>query len=202
MHILVTRPEPFASQASQILIKRGHQVTKVPLLNVKHHPIPENLTPQTFDACVITSYQTLLTPGLERFKHLPLWAVGQKEKFIEAGWQNIQTFPDVKTLTQNMPLHKKWIYLRGYFISQKIRAPRITEHTCYTTQPIQGWPQDIPWSKLDAVMLMSQKTAQTFMEITPPHLVQNLIALCHSQAIAEVVASWPWKSLHIGTITT
>lgn len=190
MHILVTRPEPFANETTQILRDQGYVVTQAPLLNVVYHPLPENDEEiEACDALVVTSRHALLTPGLERFAHLPLWCVGTNEKLLQHGWVG-HAFPDVQTLIQHMPTSSHWLYVRGKLITQPLLRHHIVEHVGYTATHVKQWPVDIDWQTIDAVMLMSQETARTFMRITKPDSVSHITALCYSQSICDVVSRW------------
>lgn len=195
MHILVTRPKPFVYETGDVLKTQGHAVTLAPLLDVTYHPI--NLSPHAYDALVITSRQALLVPGMEAFQDLPLWAVGDTSAF--ADHKVAHTFHDVQALQACMPHDFRWLYVRGEAITQPLDAPYMDEHIGYTMTPITSWPSGVldVWNDINAVTLMSQATARAFMAVTLPHDVCHMEALCYSQNIAEVVASYPWRKMSL-----
>lgn len=191
MHILVTRPKPFASETADFLRAQGHTVTVEPLFEVTYHPILWNAIP--YDGLVVTSRQAMLVPGIEAFRDLPLWAVGDSTHFPTH--ETVHVFPDVQTLQANMPRDLSWLYVRGKEITQALTLPYVDEHVGYTMLSITAWPQHVldVWQSIDAVMLMSQATARTFMAITAPDCICHMKALCYSQNIADIVASYPWQ---------
>lgn len=202
VHILVTRPEPFGTQTAKILRQQGFIVTQVPLMEVDYHPLAYDADClRSSNALVITSMQALYMPGIEHAHHLPLWAVGSPAKLHELGWHSTNVFPDVPTLVANMPTSLRWLYVRGERITQPLVLPHVLEHIAYTMHSITHWPIDIPWQGIDAVMFMSKETARTFMSLTQPQDVRHLTALCHSQAICDLVSSWPWHAMEVGSLT-
>jgi uroporphyrinogen-III synthase len=55
--------------------------------------------------------------------------------------------------------------------------------------------------QIDAVSFLSQRTAEIFLELLEKHeildSVRELRAFCMSEAVADALEEWPWKSIHV-----
>ncbi|MEP9355366.1 uroporphyrinogen-III synthase [Xanthobacter sp. KR7-65] len=80
MHILVTRPQPAASQTAKRLTALGHEVTVDPMLRIA--PLMPELPAGPFDAVAFTSINGVTAfaahPDARRFFELPAFAVGPR----------------------------------------------------------------------------------------------------------------------------
>jgi len=80
MHVLVTRPEPAATQTAERLRKLGHAVTVDPMLRIA--PTNTKLPDGPFDAVAFTSINGVkafaVHPEGPGFFHLPAFAVGPR----------------------------------------------------------------------------------------------------------------------------
>lgn len=93
MHILVTRPEPAASQTAARLVALGHKVTIDPMLRIAPStaPLPEG----PFEAVAFTSINGVKAfaahPEFSRFSALPAFAVGTRtaREARAAGFANV-----------------------------------------------------------------------------------------------------------------
>lgn len=92
MHVLVTRPEPAAERTASALLARGHDVWKLPLMQIE--PLAANLT-GNWGAVIITSANVpaaiAANPARNSLLTLPLFAVGERSAQAArvAGFANV-----------------------------------------------------------------------------------------------------------------
>ena len=104
MHVLVTRPEPAAERTAAALLVRGHDVWKLPLMNIE--PLAADLSGQ-WGAVIVTSANASAAiadnPARDALTKLPLFAVGQRsaEAARQAGFANVTSAGgDIRDLVQ------------------------------------------------------------------------------------------------------
>jgi len=212
MHILITRPEPDASEMRALLMSEGHTADVAPLLGIELLPPPADV----FDdiaALVVTSRNGLRSlaaySAVGRLKSLPLFVVGRGTAAAasEMGFKNVSVgpaaakdlVPVIITGLADCARPCKVLHLSGDKVSFDLRPPlseaglELRRAAVYRSAPIQYLPPDVVQvlreRRYDAVVLMSPLTADTFV-----HLVEregladearHPAYLCLSRGIAD-----------------
>jgi uroporphyrinogen-III synthase len=106
MYVLVTRPELAAERTAAALIARGHEVWKVPLMQVE--PVAADLSGH-WGAVIVTSANAPAAiadnPARDALRKLPLFAVGERsaQAAREAGFADVTSAGgDVRDLVRSL----------------------------------------------------------------------------------------------------
>lgn len=214
MHVLVTRPEPDASEFKVQLESLGHVVIIEPLLQIELMSINAN----AFDgaqAIVATSRNGLRalveSPARTAAIKLPFFAVGPDtaELARTLGFSRIiegaGTARDLVPLIAGEiePASGCVVYLAGetlaFDLSASLAGQGIAVHkvVAYRAQPRKRLTAQtarmIKDGAIDAVILMSPRTAAVFAQVIAAaglkDSAQHLTFLCHSQAVAQNLRS-------------
>ncbi len=206
--MLVTRPEPDASDTAARLGALGIEAATCPLL------IPETLDtslpdPSGFAALVVTSAQALKSLDergvLERYVHLPLYAVGDRTAEVakSMGFAQAESasgaFADLVNLLAHAPVEGPILYPAARHLSGDLArslAPfgrMVITTEIYVMNPVEALPDaiatELASGAFDAVLFYSRRTAQTFVQVAgngiDPELRAALGMLCISEAVAE-----------------
>jgi uroporphyrinogen-III synthase len=210
MHVLVTRPEADADGLRQSLEQRGHTVSLAPLLEMR---------PYTLDAAIARGTQATIATSRNALRALagqsilsdlqtrPLYAVGHATgtlardlgfvSVIEgpAGGHELARIIVANTNRTLGPL----LYLTGnqvaFDVSEALEAKGYTCHKVTGYEMVEAASLPAPVlsglasSQLDAVILMSPRTAQIFVRLVDaaglPEVARNLNYLCLSNAVAK-----------------
>lgn len=213
MHILITRPEPDASEWRALLEARGATVSVDPLLDI------EFLAPATLElggvqGLIATSRNGLrgLRDGrsLEGAKALPMFVVGPgtAELAKDLGFSNIHDGPasarDLVPLIAGLadPLGGRLVHACGDKLAFDLAAAlaplgfMIERLTVYRSRPatsLQGATiAGLATGAIDTVVLMSPLTAKTFAKLAvEAHLMeqcQRVVYICLSDKVAGALA--------------
>lgn len=205
--VLVTRPEPGASNTAQRLVALGFDVQKLPLTEIID--LSFEVPSTAFDAVIITSPQALHNIATHLLD-IPLYAVGHSSAAAAhlAGFQNVITSGGdvaqlVETIRTAVPAGTHLLYLCG-----KVRRPdlelaladyALTAIETYDARKTDCAPISLP--PLDLVLLTSQQSAEQIISLlAQPHLRQALINahfLCLSQRIADRLAGVKPNHVHV-----
>jgi uroporphyrinogen-III synthase len=214
MHILVTRPEPEGSRMKAQLEAAGHRVTLDPLLQIE----PVAIDASAFEgaqALIATSRNGLRalgrSPALGAALTLPVFAVGSGTAEIarELGFDRVRDgagaggdlVPVIAAAAEpgNGPL----VHVAGEVTAFDI-ATALAEHgfkvrTLAAYRAVaaaslsEASARAIAESSLDAVILMSPRSANIFAQLVADRglqaLVRRLVLLCLSRAVAEATKS-------------
>jgi uroporphyrinogen-III synthase len=123
MRVLVTRPEPSASETARRLAALGHEPAVLPLTETRTLPVAEIPDAAQFDAVVATSSAALrhAPAGLcALFADLPLYAVGERtaQAAAQAGFRWIQSGGGdavalARYISATVPAGSRLLYLCG-----------------------------------------------------------------------------------------
>lgn len=205
--ILVTRPEPDASDTAARLDALGFEPVLAPLLLMKvlETGLPE---PQGLGAIALTSANALRAleerGQLEQFLSLPVFTVGNRTAAHAraAGFTNVTsadgTFEDLVALLGKQKLTGPIFYPTAANATgdlAKALAPtgvmvlpaRVYEMRAATELP-QKIVESLAAGRIKAVSLYSRRTAETFCALAEKHIGKdvrtNLTALCLSENVA------------------
>jgi uroporphyrinogen-III synthase len=212
MHILVTRPEPEGSRMKAQLEAAGHEVTLDPLLQIA----PLDMEASAFDgaqALIVTSRNGLRalgrSPALGAAQKLPLFTVGPgtAELARELGFQRIIAGDggarDLVPLiaSQSDPAAGPLVHVAGEVTAFDLAAalaghgfevrPLTAYRAVAATALAETTAQGIADNSLDAVILMSPRSADIFAQLVADRALQasarRLVLICLSQAVADAV---------------
>lgn len=214
MHILVTRPEAQAQSMADALIAMGHRVTIAPLLAIELET--PAIDPAGAQALVLTSRNAVraLTrhPQRDELGALPVVTVGTATANAarEAGLKVVlMGDSDGAALAQRIaasldPRLGDLVHLSGEAIAFDLAAAlaphgiRVRRVVVYRSVPVAELPAtvaaDIAAGRLDAVILMSPRTAQTWIAcVNAASLAgqaRQIINICLSDAVATPVRAF------------
>jgi uroporphyrinogen-III synthase len=209
--VLVTRPEPGASQTAKRLQAAGFSPLVLPLSETR--ALPVDSIPEAFDAIAVTSANAIRHASralLERLAGSRCYAVGQKTAAAarEVGFADIVTGPgDAEALADALISAEKRgaviLYLCGRVrlpaFEEKLRAAAIDVRPVETYDTVGKNHETSVVRRLfderpvDAVLLYSARAADTFVDIASrPELASLLKAAgiyCLSPRVASALAA-------------
>lgn len=209
--VLVTRPEPGASETASYLAARGLRAVIVPFLEVI--PLAATLPNQVI-ACVITSSNALwaIPPGV------PIFAVGDataKRASRMTDAHVTSAGADAKALAclikQNLkPVQGTLLLLsglgQGLPLADELRASgfKVIRRAVYRSKRMRKFPSKaliaIEQSQVISALFFSSETAISFTKLCPASLyplIQRAKAFALSPSIAKILASMPWLSIEV-----
>ncbi len=212
MHILVTRPEPEAWTAKSQLEERGLKVTNAPLLSISFNEIP----PDAFDGAsgvIATSknaFRSLALSSLvDKVQPLQVYAVGEataafaedlKLRNITAGRGTAADLvPVIAERHANRPGHL--VHLAGDYLAFDLAGAlagkniKVAALAVYRSVAADRLPQGVIGAlrtgQIDAVTLMSPRTAHIWADLTEKHglrsEINKIIHICLSEAVAAAL---------------
>ena len=214
MRVLVTRPEPDAHDEVEELAARGHEGIVSPLLVIEQ--VKEvALDLDGAQALIVTSRNALRAlskhPALDAARALPLFAVGEATAQARArAWLcqgdrrtgergracRADRRQDRAISRQARPSRRRDSCLRPEIGVAGARLQRELQPVLYRAVPATELTaaalRSIKDGKLDGVILMSPRTAKTFLALLERHgtvtQAKRLVCYCISEAVAEMLA--------------
>lgn len=214
MHILLTRPEPEAFGMRAELEARGHKVSLEPLLEIEPVAIEEGAL-DGVQAIIATSRNGLralrASSAFPSALELPVFAVGPgtAELARELGFRRVEAGTggarDLVPLiaAKADPAKGALVHVAGEIVAFDLAAAlkkhgfKVRSLTAYRAVAARALSprtaQGIEAGTIDAVLLMSPRTAEIFAQLVADAGVQKsvrrLVFVCLSQAVAEAVAA-------------
>jgi uroporphyrinogen-III synthase len=210
MRLLVTRPEPDASRQAKTLAARGHVPVLAPMLDI------ETIQNATLDldgaqALIVTSRNVLRALAsrteLADALRLPLFAVGNAtaQDAAALGFGKITTGPGTGEALADLiaatldPGAGALVHLSGETVAFDLKSALeakgfiVRQAVLSRAVPASELPQDalslLKAGKLDGVILMSPRTAATFVDLVRRHglitQASRLVCYCLSGAVAK-----------------
>lgn len=208
MRMLVTRPEPDASDTAARLGALGIAPVLAPLL--VHETLSSTLPdPAGFAALALTSANTLRAlnerGALERYQHLPAYCVGDRTAAAAKanGFTEVQSaagsFADLTELLAHAPVTGPILYLAARDRSADLArslAPfgrMVITVPVYAMVAVKGLPdgvaRDLAGGSIAAALFYSRRTAATFVSLLGYEFDRAArsrpVMLCLSEAVAE-----------------
>ncbi len=198
--LLVLRPEPGAASTLARATRAGFEAIVAPIFALAAVPwdAPD---PAGFDAIMLTSANAarLAGPALERFRHLPVYAVGETSAHaaIDAGFGDVHAGNrDAVALVIRMAedgiAHA--LHLAGREHKVIDDAPFAVERRIvYAADPVDALPA-AAWAALDndaVALIHSPRAAATFVTLLVAAGIDP--ATVTIAAISEAAAIGPWK---------
>ena len=216
--VLVTRPEPGASETADRLALLGLAAVIAPMLDVR--PRPLGLVPGV-QAVLVTSGNALpqLPPALHP---VPLLAVGDATaaRARAAGFTEVcSADSDAAALAvlaaQMLPLRAPVLLATGtgqggaLAAALRERGFRVHRRAVYAAVPVRRLPgpalDALAGNGLRAALFLSAETARAFARALPASLLGSLggvDALAIGQPAAEVLSRMPWRSVRVSAKPT
>lgn len=214
--VLVTRPEPGASETARRLAALGYAPVLAPVLSIVPRPLAA--PPRAPQAVLVTSANAL--PALPDALHAtPLLAVGDATaaKARAAGFaQVVSAGRDAEALALLVaercrpaegPLLLASGEGQGLTLAAELRRRgfRVQRRIAYAAQPAATFPVEarsaLDAGRLRAALFFSPETARVFMTIlqrdTTPARVRGVEALVISAATATPLRAAPWRTIRI-----
>lgn len=224
MHILVTRPIPGAWETKAQIEKIGCRATLAPLMDIAF----EELRPELFDGAsgvVATSRNALAALRLagiaDSVKRLQIYCVGEataqvavdlKLPNITAGKGGAEELVPViaeRHAKRAGPL----VYLRGDQSAFDLKGAlagnniEVREAIVYRQVVAEALPKSVvaqvKGRLLDAVLLMSPRTAQIWSRLAAEHLIadecDDMIHVCISEAVAAALTPAPRRRTEVAS---
>ncbi len=222
MRILLTRPESDAQDLKIRLEVLGHVGILAPLLQIEYVNIVESAFAGA-GALVATSRHgltALVDAGvLASALPLPVFTVGEATalRARELGFQRViagaGTAADLVPLILADPIAhtRQLVHLAGDHLAFDLQAALAHDHVIVVTVPAyrsiaatalpKPVVEQLAGKEIDAVVLMSPRTAQTWInvasELPEPSATSNLLHVCVSDAVAAALAdAWAKSRPH------
>lgn len=216
--MLVTRPEPGASETARRLALLGRAAVVAPLLRVR--PLTF-IPPPGIDAVLVTSGNAV--PCLPHSLHgTPLLAVGNAtaERARAAGFTDVHSADGDATALAAFAGHRcapgatlllATARRQGTALAAALRGRGFAVHrrAVYAAQPANRMPpqavQALRVGTLEAALFLSAETAGAFVRLLPPHLnaaLQKVDALAIGEPAAETLRVLPWRRVRVSAKPT
>ncbi len=233
MHILITRPRSQALDLKYRLEAIGHLVSLAPLLVIEHEPI-EATAFEGASALIATSRNGLAalehSPALQAARALPIFTVGHATSTFarDLGFGRVFTGPgtaaELATLIAGSvkPHTGPLVHLAGDHLAYDLAAalapmgivvqPIAAYRSVAATRLSDDIANQLKGRAIDAVILMSPRTAETWVEVasllnepttTAPIGAALPVHICLSAAVADAAAqAWSVKGRQLPDIAT
>jgi uroporphyrinogen-III synthase len=216
--VLVTRPEPGASETAQRLLAMDFHPVVAPLLHIRRF---EPALPPKVGAILITSGNAV--PCLPISLHgTPLLAVGNAtaDRARAAGFTHVLSADGdalaLAALAREACQPGAALLLaiarrQGAPLAAALRAGGFVVHrrVVYAAQPIERLPaaavHSLQGGSLAAAIFLSAETARAFVRLLPPPLLPTLAeidALAIGQPAAEALRFLPWRRVRVSAKPT
>ena len=217
--VLVTRPEPGASQTAARLVTAGYCPIQAPFLMVQpcRVPLPP---PGKLQAVVVASGNAVHLPA--DYHAVPLLAVGDSTaaKARAAGFGHVVSAggnaQDLAALAcQRLRPERGAVLLatgrgQGMRLAREIRAGGLQVHrrAVYAAAGLRAFPAAASGAierGLHAALFFSAATARSFVRLLPARLrlhLRNTAALAIGPAAAAILSSLPWSDVRVAAKPT
>jgi uroporphyrinogen-III synthase len=218
--ILITRPEPGASETAARLLAAGLHPVVAPFLSVRLNPV--TLPPLSGLQAVIVASGNAVAALPEVYRGLTLLAVGDATaaRAMDAGFTAVQSADgDAVALAalaaQRLdPAAGALLLAAGQGQSRTLASDlrrhgfRVHRRAVYTTTRVRHFPaaaSEAIRDGLRAAMFFSAETARAFVRLLPTALIPALAgvdALTIGAAAAEAVRHLPWRDVRVAVRPT
>lgn len=216
--VIVTRPEPDASETATLVAARGFAPIVAPLLRLRLRSIA---AAGSYDAVIATSRNAI--PALpERLRPVPLLAVGgaTAQRARASGFATVLDADgdaaDLATLAQaRLPPGAHLLFVHGSGQGDALAATlqaagfRVTRRRAYAVRAVPSLPRSaaaaLRSGDVRAVMFLSAETARAFVGLLPTTLrplLGGVDALAIGPVAADVLAPLPWHRVRVSVRPT
>lgn len=216
--VLITRPEPDASETARLLAERGFAPVIGPVMRLSLRRIAP---PGHVDAVLVASRNAI--PALpERLHSTPLLAVGgaTAERARQAGFTSVlDADGDAAALTalasRTLPPGARLLLAHGAGQGDKLAAAletagfAVLRRSAYAVTPARRMPAStldaLRSGRLDAAMFLSAETARAFVRLLPAglaHCLTDVDAVAIGAAAAGALTPLPWRRVRVSVRPT
>lgn len=228
--VLVTRPEPAATQTANLLGAARIKAIKEPLLEISLLNA-SSLSLDTYQAIITTSAMAIRALSrISTNRNVPLWCVGEasKQTALELGFKNIFTPEDgeenaqnlILSIRKNLQLDKgSFLYIRGDHIQTDLKGIlntfgcKIDSMILYKSRPKESFSsqaRDFLLSLNDfglkGITFFSLRTVDIFLKLCHQEGIflayERFVALSLSAAITKQLEKFPWFKIITASTTT
>ncbi|MFZ5610469.1 MAG: uroporphyrinogen-III synthase [Pseudomonadota bacterium] len=211
MRLLITRPEPDATQLKALLEARGHQAMVSPVATVRFLDPPAALAP-TADAVMLTSANAAralksMLPAASVVFALPVYAVGAKtaEAARQAGFANVTAAAgtvealvrEIETQADRSTRH--WLYFSGDVVRHDPRPAlarlgfTLDHHVVYTAERAETLSAParaaLREGLVEAVLFYSPRAVDLFIELAKAAQVEDTLSHIAAACLSDAVAA-------------
>lgn len=227
--VLLTRPEPAATQTSKLFMAAGIKVVKEPLMEISFLDAP-SLSLDSYQAILTTSSMAIRALArISTNKNIPLWCVGEasKQAAQELGFENILT-PErhkenaqglIARIKENLHFDKgPLLYIRGDHIQTDLKeilnifGYRIDSMILYNSvsknvfsDQVKDFLSTQHNYSIKGITFFSLRTVDIFFKLCQKERVfpkfENFIALSLSAVITKQLEKFPWFKIITASTT-
>ena len=215
--VLITRPEPGATETAARITALGLIPIKAPLQDIQ--TLPARLPPPTAVAALVLTSRNAIAPIPPAYHGLPTWAVGDATaaRARRAGFNNIRSAGgDAIALSaliaaEARPADGTLLLATGAGLgaplcaSLRQRGFRVIRRVTYRTRPAASLPVAASQMLLDrqpaSVLFFSAEAARLFGHLLQVAGIEDTVwcheALAISPAVGVAVQRHPWGAIHV-----
>jgi uroporphyrinogen-III synthase len=215
--LLITRPEPGASETAVRVAALGYQPVVAPLLEIR--PLRAPLPPSGRMQAILATSGNAIPALPASHRHLPLFAVGEATaaRARAAGFTNVFSADgDAAALAalvtrhchrQAGPLMLATGRGEGAALVADLRAHdfRVNRRVVYAATPVAGLPgvarDAITSGRLAAALFFSAETARHFVRLLQAaglhEALRSMDALAIGKHAAVALQALPWRRIHV-----
>lgn len=199
MKLLITRPEPGATETLAIVTGRGYEAVSEPLLT--YVPIGDAPDLSQVQALAATSAEGVRAfARLSRRRNLPIFTVGEAtaqaarlEKFLDVRSAAGDATALTRVLANLDPERGAVVHIAGRDVARRLAVPGLAIHRAvlYAAEPATSFSPGVAaaLSKVEfhGVLLFSPRTAQIFARLMRSNGIRpgGLTAYCLSPSVAK-----------------
>jgi len=216
--VLITRPEPDATETARLVAALGWEPAVAPLLQIQHASVEDRLE---VDAVLVTSRNAI--PALPAaYRSATLLAVGKATaaRAVAAGFSNVLDADgdasDLAALAGRTLRPGAEVLLahargQGGKLAASLREAGFLVHQrrAYAAWPVARLPEAaraaVAGDGLAAALFLSAETARAFVRLLPDPLLPHLAgvdALTIGRPAAEALSPLPWRRVRVSVRPT
>lgn len=221
MRILLTRPKADSEDMKRELAAAGHEVLVSPLIEIELEPVP-HIEEADLAAIIVTSQNALRaleqSPQLPQLTGVKVFAVGPRTAALarELGFRHIVEGPGTgaelaQIIADTLPKSGRIVHLAGdtlaFDMASALSAIGYRAETirCYRQVPAEAFTAEaeeaIRRGAIDLVILLSPRTARTFVTLIKSAGLQQTASLlsfaCISEAASKALIDEGWSGAQV-----
>ena len=219
MHIVITRPKEDSLLLTENLIKIGHTVTHLPVIEIKKLET-EKINLLNYQALIFTSSNAIKFMNIEKFNSkIKCFCVGKATELTarQVGFINIFTSEGtvdslIELIMRTLDSKSgKLLYLSSEFISKDLdkdlvkagySVDRVSNYTSIPVENIDKKTLDFFEKKPpDVIFIYSSKSAKNLFNLINKYSLLNVVThsnlMCISEKVLSVLKQIKWKKVFV-----
>ena len=219
MHIVITRPKEDSLDLIVRLIKLGHIVTHLPVIEIKKLET-KKINLLNYQAVIFTSPNAIKFMNIEKFNSkIKCFCVGKSTELTAKQVGFINTYSSEGTVNSLIELiirtldskSEKLLYLSSEFISKDLDKDLINEGylvdriSNYTSLPIEEIDEKtlifLKKKPPDVIFIYSSKSAKNLFKLINKYSLLNVVTqsnlMCISEKVLLVLKQIKWKKVFV-----